>query len=209
MKTLANPTIFDQFSNIHARVFFYEGKQEPRLILPHQVHGADICEVVGDGSANDCDALITKQTGWQLGMRVADCSAILLYDPVTKSTAAVHAGWRGAKAEVLPKTIKRLHLQFGVSPSNLYAYISPAARDCCYEVEAKFAGQFSLKYSRVKDGKHYVDVPRLVYDQLMHAGVPPSHIEQDPRCTIHDDTFPSHRRTGSPDRMVVSIQRTR
>ena len=56
----------------------------------------------------DCDALITDVKGVVLNVLTADCVPILLYDKEKEVVAAVHAGWKATKAQILPKTIHLL-----------------------------------------------------------------------------------------------------
>jgi YfiH family protein len=136
---------------------------------------------------------------------VADCAAVLLYDPETKAIAAIHSGWRGTIAEIVPKTIHRMHQNYQTEAANLWAYMAPAAQPCHYEVQTDVAGQFGTRYAVVRDGKHWLNHQLAVYDQLIQVGVPASHIERDETCTIHNDEFPSHRRNATTQRMIPVI----
>ncbi len=76
-----------------------------------QVHNADV-RVVHDpqeakpkpgvlGDDQYCDALVSSTPKILLAVKTADCVPILIGDPLTRSFAAVHAGWRGTSAERL------------------------------------------------------------------------------------------------------------
>ena len=89
-----------------------------KLVLTRQTH-SDIVRAVtaADHIGTDhyaypeCDALITARAGVALMVFTADCTPILLWDPVTGAVGAIHAGWRGTAADIAGKTVY-VHSQF-------------------------------------------------------------------------------------------------
>src|SRR5690606_18915886 len=80
-----------------------------RLFFPSQVHETRIVTVTVETQKEDLmktDALITNEKGICIAVMSADCVPVLLYDRLTKSVAAVHAGWRGTVASIVSKTIQ-------------------------------------------------------------------------------------------------------
>src|SRR5512147_2034035 len=80
------------------------------LLSVKQVHGTDALVVDRSLSSDDrfhgaWDALVTDQPGVMVAVRTADCVPVLVHDPKQHVVAAVHAGWRGAVAGIVPKTI--------------------------------------------------------------------------------------------------------
>src|ERR1700728_2834100 len=64
-----------------------------KAVYQNQIHSANINVVNGnEGIVKDSDALITQEPNVLLGITVADCTPILLYEPKAKLIAAVHAG---------------------------------------------------------------------------------------------------------------------
>jgi len=86
------------------------------------------------GDAEYCDALATNAPNILLAVKTADCVPVLLADATTGAFAAVHAGWRGTAASIVPAAIARLQLEYGTKPADMRAAIGPAALGCCYEV---------------------------------------------------------------------------
>ena len=84
------------------------------VVQPHQVHGCEIREVTDPLTTRDelegVDALVTDVPGVAISVRTADCIPVLLYDPVNKAIAAVHAGWRGTVQHISCKVIDRMHV---------------------------------------------------------------------------------------------------
>ena len=174
-------------------------------VVLHQTHSGDVHELDSEAKQPDGDGLYTDKPGQLLAMRVADCVAVLLYDPEHRAVAAVHSGWRGTKAGIVPNMVEALNKTYGTDPDKLLAYISPAGQVCCYEVGPEFKDYFPGKYFEERGGKLYFDNSGLVYAQLNEAGVPHENIEWDERCTIDDPNFPSYRRDKTTNRMFVAI----
>src|SRR5690606_4335874 len=63
-----------------------------------------------------------------------DCLPILLYDPVRRVVASIHAGWRGTVLNVAGETVRAMMSHYGVVPDDLIAYLGPAICRSCYEV---------------------------------------------------------------------------
>ena len=80
------------------------------MVAVKQVHGTNVLVVdqpvrEGESFEGGWDALVTDQPGVMVTVRTADCVPVLLHDPVQRVVAAVHAGWRGALAGIVPKTV--------------------------------------------------------------------------------------------------------
>src|SRR5438309_5371697 len=80
------------------------------LVRATQVHGVRavvITEAPEPGDvvdAGECDAIVTALSGVGLVVQTADCVPILL--ATEDAIGAVHAGWRGASAGVVPSAVK-------------------------------------------------------------------------------------------------------
>ena len=101
-------------------------KPPEKVFFPDQCHTAEV-EIVDfhttEQSLLSTDAIITNKRGTCIGVLTADCVPILIYDPVKRVIAAIHAGWRGTVGEIVKNTISRMIESFNVHPSNL---------DCSY-----------------------------------------------------------------------------
>lgn len=105
-----------------------------QLAIPGQIHSDVVNRVTKPGTYDACDALLTNIPNIFLVVTVANCLPIFLYDPQTKSVAAVHVGWRGSESRILDKTINKMSASFGTKANDLFVFIGPAAGLCCYEV---------------------------------------------------------------------------
>ena len=113
-------------------------------VCAQQVHGARAAHVgraeAGRGSRcfDDAlpatDVLLTDQADVPLAIFCADCTPILLFDPVHRAVAAAHAGWRGTVHDVAGEVVRALQRAFGTRPRDVIAGIGPAIGPCCYDV---------------------------------------------------------------------------
>jgi YfiH family protein len=113
------------------------------LVFGKQVHGA-VARVAGradrgagaavaDAGAGEADALVTSDPGTVLGVLVADCVPIVLYDPGAHVLACVHAGWRGTVAGVTGAALDAM-AALGTRPADVIAGIGPAIGPDRYQV---------------------------------------------------------------------------
>ncbi|MBE3561468.1 MAG: peptidoglycan editing factor PgeF [Ktedonobacteraceae bacterium] len=165
------------------------------------------------------DALITQQRGITLALSFADCTPVLLYDPVKRVAALAHSGWRGTARGIVAATVAAMVRRFDCRPEQIHAGIGPAIGACCYEVSETvrqiFLGhaQFdemptdpqyrgivreSAIFSTITlpDGRASLrlDLQATCYRQLLMTGIRPEHIETTDICTAcRRDRFFSHR----------------
>ena len=151
----------------------------------------------------ECDGLITNTPGTALVIFTADCTPILLHDPVTGAVGAVHAGWRGTVQDIAGKAVRAMEKAYGCRPENIRAAIGPNISQCCFETDGDVPkavleafGQEADTYISQKGGKYYVNLKAVNALALQRAGV--TAIEVSQLCTAcRTDLFWSHRRHGS------------
>ena len=115
------------------------------LVTAEQIHGDSIHLVTaqdcGRGAANyqdalpQTDALITQVPGIPLMLFFADCVPVLIFDPVQRAIAVVHAGWKGTVALLARKTILAMQRYCQTQPEDCLVGIAPSIGPCCYEVD--------------------------------------------------------------------------
>lgn len=202
----------DAPENVSAnRLQFFEalGVSPASAAYPIQCHSNRVRIVHSPGEYPDCDALISAETGLALAVTVADCVPILLFDPVRRVAAAVHAGWRGTVGQIVALAVAQMIQECGANPGHIVAFIGPAAGACCYQVDAPVASQFPDPFVRdAGNGKYFPDLKRFNKAQLIAQGVPHAQIEIDSDCTMCNAAkYHSYRREGaSSGRMLAVIQ---
>lgn len=185
-----------------------------RLLLVKQVHGTGVAVArrgALHGSApegytglGEADIVVTDDPSVAIGIRVADCAPVLVYDPVTRVAGAVHAGWRGTAANASGAAVGALAREFGSNPGDLMAAIGPCLGACCGEVgpeviDAFRAGGASDTELRAwfapgLGDRSFLDLERANRDQLRRAGLDTSRISASGLCTkTHHQRLHSYR----------------
>lgn len=178
----------------------------------NQDHTANVaiidCQSRGRGAAEREDAIpytdgmITNVERICLNVLVADCVPILLYDPVERVIAALHAGWRGTLKRIVPHALEMMIQQYGCKTGNILACLGPANGPCCYEVgedvkRETLTALGSLQHVILpgkNPGKYIFDQWQANKMQLLDYGVREDHIEVSSLCTqCHSDIFFSSR----------------
>lgn len=169
-----------------------------------QIHSA-VCLVARSAEAacaGEGDALIATGSTVAVSVRTADCYPILLADPVTRSVAAIHAGWRGTAARVVQETVARMGREFGTDPRDMWAAIGPGIGGCCYQVGEDVARQFG----RSSAGR--IDLAASNRRQLLDAGLAEERIDSLALCTYCDAVrFHSYRRDRDAAGRMISYIR--
>ena len=191
------------------------------LVLTRQTH-SDIVRVATRAEAGksldnhnwpECDALVTNDPGVALVVFTADCTPILLHDPVTGAVGAAHAGWRGTAMGIAAKSVEAMVENYGCDPKDIRAAIGPNIGFCCFETDRDVPdamvaalGEEAEAFIRPNGHKYYVNLKEINALWLRRAGV--ENIEISTACTVcQHDTFWSHRVTrgqrGSQGAIIV------
>jgi len=188
------------------------GAESFQSVLVRQTHSS-VVHLEPEASAAmperlEGDALIADRASRLLGVRTADCGALLLMDPDRRAVAAVHAGWRGAAAQIVRRTVERLVADFRCDPANLEALIGPCIGAARYEVGEEVADQFDPRHIRRPKGapRPFLHLASANRAQLLDAGMRPEKIVSSGLCTFRrDELFYSHRRDGAKAGRMLSV----
>jgi hypothetical protein len=206
---------------IVAQVLLFEPEE---WTLGEQVHGSAVAvvragdkgrgAVVMDDAVGQADALVTNEPGIPLGVLVADCVAVSLYDPARHVAAIAHAGWKGTLSRVVEKTVDAMSNVFGTDPADIVAGLSPAVGKCHYavgrEVVDAFVDEFGYDAGRFleedPEGQWRLDLTGANTHQCRRAGIREGRFEVAGRCTACEPRlFYSHRRDGPRTGRFASI----
>lgn len=180
---------------------------DPDLVVwMNQVHGPDVAVVDGpwgDRPVPKVDAVVTRRRGLALAVLTADCTPVLLADPVAGVVAGAHAGRPGMVAGVVPAAVAAM-VELGAEPARIVARTGPAVCGRCYEVpdtmRAEVAAVEPAAYAETSWGTPAVDVTAGVHAQLERLGVRDR--EQSPVCTLESDDHFSYRRDRTTGRLA-------
>lgn len=210
------------------------GVDAKKFTTCQQVHGSCVVVVdeknVGAGALDFAstiaatDALVTKLADVPLLLFYADCTPVLLADPVSGAIGLAHAGWRGTVAGIAAQTVQAMAENFGAQPQNILAAIGPSIGSCCYEVddfvrehalaqekEREICGVYTKFFTPVeqKQGHYLLDLWGYNRCILERAGVRAENIVAAEVCTAHNhELFCSYRaENGTTGRMGVCLCR--
>ena len=202
------------------------GITEDRLLIPHQVHGTEVCQirqedlqsdVGGNAGTMACppvlegvDAVMTDVRGVCVGVSTADCIPIIIYDPEHHAVCVVHAGWRGTVKRIVRKAVLMMTEVYQSCPTQMRAVIGPGISFDNFEVGDEVYDQFEAAAFPMEhisrrlpamDGslmkKWHIDLWACNRLQLQAEGVLPEYIEVAGICTYDShDDFFSARRLG-------------
>lgn len=168
----------------------------------------------------EADGLIGDRPQESLWVCSADCTPVLITDVEQPRVAALHSGWRGTAAKIVPDAIAQFW-NLGSQTQNLRIALGPAISGEVYQVSVDVAAQVGATLlpgdptteaeamvaalSELDDppvlpdlepGKVRLDVRRAIVHQLDRLGIAPEQIAVAPNCTYQDaDLFFSYRRT--------------
>lgn len=177
------------------------GYDPKSLIYMRQIHSNSIVPVnatMNFDSPPQCDALITNHTDVPLMVMSADCTPILLYDPVNHAIGAVHAGRAGALNRILPLTLEAMQNNYNTALSDIQIIFGPSIQGCCYEINETIADEVKEKgyaeaLMRTKE-KVSLDVNTILQMQLKELGIASEQIENLNQCTAcNNHDFFSYR----------------
>jgi YfiH family protein len=157
----------------------------------------------GDGP-KVADAVLTKRKNVLLGVAVADCVPVLIYDPIRRVCGAVHAGWRGTAKGILRRTLTVMEEHFYSDLSEVLIAIGPSIRWCCYTVgrdvlDAVQSSTGNGDYYETRNGKICLDLPTANGIQAVKSGVHKEHIWVSGDCTYcYPEKYFSYRYSRGP-----------
>ena len=191
------------------------------VLTPQEIHsklnaGGDDVTGSGDSALAWGDGLISEQPLQALWVASADCTPVLIGDVKTRQVAALHAGWRGTAAKIVPQAIARLRDQ-GSQLDDLRIAMGPAIAGEVYQLSLEVAAEIGASITPHQEvqqiiaalhelpnsplltdphpGKVRLDVRRVNVLQLESLGISAEQIAIAPYCTYQTpEYFFSYRR---------------
>lgn len=182
-----------------------------------QVHGnLVVVPSEFDEDLPQADGILTEDKHQSIWVCSADCIPVLIGDERTGRVAAVHAGWRGTAAEIVPQAIARFQ-EFGSQVQDLRVAMGPAISGAVYQVSLEVAIQVGRTIAPVNNdsaileflfnlpdspllrdpepGKVRLDLRCVNALQLENLGIEVGKVAIAPHCTYQEpDFFFSYRR---------------
>lgn len=188
------------------RVMQALGLEPVNLCTLYQIHSDNVLTVEKPWNADNrpqADAMVTKTPGVALGILTADCAPILMVDEQAGVVGAAHAGWKGAFANIMARTVEAMEA-LGGNKANITVAIGPCIGQASYEVDELFYRRFLEQSSgnarffipsQRRKLHHHFDLAGYVQGALLTCGVKSANILAKDTCFYENAYFSFRRKT--------------
>ena len=174
-----------------------------------QVHDDLILEATESGYFSGFDAFVTNRKDLFLTIGIADCTPILIFDPIYSSVGAAHAGWKGTAKNIAAKTLLKMQELYGTNPKDCFAFIGTCIDTAHFEVGEEVAEQFDNRFVHYSPNlnRPHIDLKAANYQQLLDVGISAENIEFSEFSTVLDNEhyFSYRKENGQTGRMLAVI----
>ena len=176
-------------------------------------------DIFVDQDFQDIDGFISNVNDISTILTGADCTMILMYDPVNNVFANVHSGWRGTVKHIVQRAVKNLALEYNTKPQDLICCISPAIRKECFVVKQDVVDIFidelsyyTKKYPIIlqrepdKEGNSQfnIDTQYIIKLDLRALGVSENNIIDSGICTLCNSEYFHSRRAEDDEHFNIN-----
>lgn len=161
------------------------------------------CEKYYGRFFENIDGLMTSLSYAALVVKFADCTPILLYDPVKNVQSLVHSGWKGTLQRIVQHAIELMCNRYSSDVKDIIVAIGPAISKLDFEVRSDVEQRFRDEFKNwddlitiKNDEKFLIDIVEINKRMLLEVGIQPSNIEIIPLSTYSTDYLHSYRRDG-------------
>lgn len=183
----------------------------PRVLYAgYQIHSNNI-EIIDNLSQGvkreigrsipDTDGLITDRDGIALVTRFADCTPVILYDPIKKVHGNIHSGWKGTLEEISKNGIAIMRDNYGSNVEDILVIIGPTIGRKDFEVEIDVMVKFKEKFKSYGDiiekkteKKYLIDLQKINHIMMIRSGILEENIYTIDLSTYSNNIFHSYRR---------------
>lgn len=155
----------------------------------------------------DTDGMITNRPNLMLSTTNADCILLLFFDPVTKTIANVHSGWKGTLQRISVKTVEKMQKDFSCKPEDIICCICPSIRKCHFEVDKDVKEMFEKEFKDLQisesidimekqRNKEKWNIDTVLINKIMleQKGLKPENIVDSKICSVcNSDLIHSYR----------------
>lgn len=205
----------DHVMENRARVMEALGAPDTPVIVPNQVHGTTIVDIVSASAAQlvvaqqraqaGADALTVSVPGVAALLCFADCTPVIIVSPTGRFVVA-HAGWRGVVGNIAVLSAQRLAQADGACGTDQVranlggynVYIGPHIHACHFEVGQDVADTFRSQFGATCiEGQRHVSMLDALCTSLVAAGVDAARICDAGICTqCNPQAYYSYRALG-------------
>lgn len=196
---MMNQTTQESFERLEEVVLKKEGIKIQNLFITNVEHTSNVVNLDNNfeykyavyGKDRDillsmpkelCDSIYTRDPSKNLIIMPADCCCIGLFDSSTSLRAMIHAGYKGIRDKIIPKTIERL-VKEGMDLKRVKLICFPSISFENYEVGKKIGKDFlklisdmglnrenHIKYNPEKES-YNLNLKKIQIEQLKDSGI--------------------------------------
>jgi len=172
------------------------GIERSSIVRPNQTHSDNIQSINEVIKLTDVDGIITDTPGINLTLSFADCTPILIYDPIHKVIGNMHSGWKGTAKKIAQKAVLKMQSEYGSNPEDLIICIGPCIREDHFEVQDDVKEIYEREFSYLgrnediikdedgKPGKYLINTTLVNKLILQEVGVREQNIYDSEICTV-------------------------
>ncbi len=200
----------------------YWSIEPAEVFAGYQIHGnnVEIIEHLESGDEYgvgriffDTDGMITDLPDVLLYTKYADCVPLLFFDPVTKTQANVHSGWKGTAKHIGKYAVEKLVKEKKVNVQDLMVIIGPSIHQDAFEVEKDVVDLYRKSYPEIAEDiiyqrtpiKYHIDLQQANRWLLNQCGVLDENIYEVEYCTHDTPWLHSYRRDGKDYQLMAAI----
>ncbi|WP_044204094.1 peptidoglycan editing factor PgeF [Flammeovirga sp. OC4] len=183
-----------------------------RLFIADQKHTNKVYSITKDNVEQylkmenpfpDSDGMLTNVKNIGLLTLAADCTPILLFDPIKKVIGAVHSGWKGTVLKILTKAVEQMVSDFDSEVKDIKVSFGPFIKETHYEIGKDVIIQYEdafpndinkILLPHPNPEKAYLNITEAQKSQCSALGILDENIEFLPFDTYKDERFFSARK---------------
>lgn len=149
----------------------------------------------------DTDGLVTDMKNIALITRFADCTPIILFDPIKGVHANIHSGWKGTLQRIGANAINTMKNEYDCDPVDIISIIGPTIGKDEFEVDNDVKDLFQQEFGFNKNIitkkdkiKFLIDLQRINKNILIENGILEDNIITLDLPTVSNDLLHSYRR---------------
>lgn len=192
------------------KIYYFMGRSPKEIFSGFQTHtnNVQIVSTVDDGEYyaagkyfKETDGLVTDIPDIGLVTRFADCTPILLFDPIKRVHGNIHSGWKGTLQEIGGESVDKMTKEYGSNPQDILVILGPSIGKDDFEVDIDVMELFKEKFEyhndvifRKNEIKYLIDLKEIITKTLIGKGIDKNNIHSVDISTFSDNRFQSFRR---------------
>ncbi len=204
--------VLENFNRVCAQL---DAKPEEAFVLKQihtdNVHRLEKGDKSGIGNTEEriqADAIISNEKGSFFGVFCADCVPVIIACTSKKVAATIHSGWRSTALHIARKATKKIIDEYGCKPDEIKVAIGPSIHECCFEVDFDVAEKFEEKYRNKKGEKYFINLQKVITEDLISLGIKKENISESGLCTACNPSefFSSRAQNGKHGLMMAAVK---